>query len=145
MTTQTAQDLMSDYIEVLLANGDVGRFLADDVLFTTTETGDEVRGRDAVAGFITALHTQLFDAQVEVRNLVTTDGTALLEADFVGTHIGEFAGIAPTGVSVRIPYAVVYDLADDRITALRVYLPLSGLIGQLQAAATGTSATASAT
>jgi predicted ester cyclase len=143
MTTQTAHDLMSQYMDALLANGDFGRFLSDDVLWTTTETGDEIRGRDAVVGFITALHSQLFDAHVEVRNLVSTDGTALLEADFVGTHTGEFAGIAPTGASVRIPYAVVYDLAGGEITALRVYLPLSGLIGRLQEAAAASSTSSS--
>jgi steroid delta-isomerase-like uncharacterized protein len=142
MTTQSAQELMRGYIDALQANGDYGSYFADDVLWTTTETGDEVRGRDAVVGFIDALHNGAFDGRMEVRNLVATDGTGLLEADFVGTHRGEFAGVPPTGVEVRIPYAVVYDLAGGSITAVRAYLPLSGLVGQLRAAADSANARA---
>jgi len=81
------------------------------------------------------LHRQVFDGRMEVRHLVATDGVGLLEAEFVGTHIGEVAGIAPTGATVRIPYTVVDDLSPDAITALRAYLSFSVLIGQLRAAA----------
>jgi predicted ester cyclase len=37
----------------------------------------------------------------------TDDGKAAIEADFAGTHVGEFAGIQPTGRMVRVPYSVV--------------------------------------
>jgi predicted ester cyclase len=49
----------------------------------------------------------------------------------VGTHAGEFAGIQPTGRAVRVPYSVVYDLRGDKISALRIYFPMSLLIEQL--------------
>jgi hypothetical protein len=39
-------------------------------------------------------------------------------------HTGEFAGIAPTGASLRVPYSVFYDVTDAGITALRAYMPL---------------------
>lgn len=32
------------------------------------------------------------------------DGQATLEADFVGEHTGEFAGVAATGAQLRVPY-----------------------------------------
>jgi predicted ester cyclase len=57
-----------------------------------------------------------------------------LEADFVGTHTGEFAGIAPTGASLRVPYAVFYDVGDDGIKALRGYMPIRQIVAELQAA-----------
>jgi predicted ester cyclase len=56
----------------------------------------------------------------------------MLEAAFVGTHVGEFAGIAATGRAVRLPYAVAYDLADGRIAALRIYLATDALVRQLR-------------
>ena len=63
--------------------------------------------------------------------LLADTGKAAIEADFVGTHTGEFAGIAPTGRDVRVPYSVIYDLRDDQISALRIYFPMNLLIEQL--------------
>jgi len=60
-----------------VGGGDVGASFSDDVLWTTMETGDEIRGRDAVRDFILAMHT------------------------------GEFAGLAPTGAAVRLPIAAL--------------------------------------
>jgi predicted ester cyclase len=58
-------------------------------------------------------------------------GKAAIEADFAGTHTGEFAGVKPTGRDVRAPYLVVYDLRGDQISNLRIYLPMSTLTEQL--------------
>jgi steroid delta-isomerase-like uncharacterized protein len=132
MSVQQTSQTMDAYLEALLHGGDFGRYFSDDVLWVTTETGEEVRGRDAVRDFITAFHTQLFDASPELRNLVVGDGAAILEADFVGTHTGELAGVPPTGKKVRLPYAVAYDLRDGQITALRAYLPITLLVAQLR-------------
>lgn len=56
-------------------------------------------------------------------NLLTEPGKAAIEADFVGTHTAEFAGVPPAGRAVRVPYSVIYDLSGDRISALRIYFP----------------------
>jgi len=50
---------------------------------------------------------------------------------FAGVHIAEFAGIQPAGREVRVPYSVIYDLRGDKISALRIYFPMSLLIEQL--------------
>jgi hypothetical protein len=100
-TTQT----INSYLDALLNGGDFGQFFTDNVRWTTMETGDEIQGREAVRGFIVALHRELFDAKPELRSIGIADGLAALEADFVGVHTGEFAGIAPTGAAVRVPYA----------------------------------------
>jgi predicted ester cyclase len=63
--------------------------------------------------------------------MLVDTGKAAIEADFAGTHTGEFAGIQPTGRPVRVPYSVIYDLRDDQISALRIYLPMSQLIEQI--------------
>jgi len=133
MASNPTRQVIDRYLEALLGRGDFGAFLAEDVKWTTMETGEELHGREPVRAFIDALHTQLFDARPEVRSIVAADGAACLEADFVGTHTGEFAGIPATGAKVRVPYCVVYDVEGDLITALRGYLPLGVLVGQLQA------------
>lgn len=72
-----------------------------------------------------------FNARIEVKNLLVDDDKAAVEADFAGTHIGEFTGLAPTGRTVRVSYSVLYDLRGDQISELRIYFPMSVLMEQL--------------
>ena len=87
------------------------------------ETGDQIRGREAVRDFIIALHSQLFDASPELVNITFADGVAGLEAVFVGTHIAEFAGVPATGAAVRLPYSMFYDVAGGAIARATRLLP----------------------
>ena len=97
MSVEETERMVREYLDVLLSGGDFASFFAEDVLWTTMETGDQVRGRDAVRDFIVTLHSRWFDASPEIKNVTVADGVAALEAVFVGTHIGEFAGVAATG------------------------------------------------
>jgi predicted ester cyclase len=132
MSVADTEATLRGYIDALLNGGDFASFFSDDVVWTTMETGEEIRGREAVREFIVALHTQLFDASPEVRSLTVGDGTASLEAVFVGRHQAEFAGIPPTGAEVRLPYAVFYDVSGASITAVRAYFPIAVLIQKLR-------------
>jgi predicted ester cyclase len=107
--------VMNGYLDALLSGADLGEFFTDDVSWTTIETGDQVQGREAVRDFIVTFHTKLFDARPEVKTLVVGDGVASLEGDFVGTHTGDFAGIAPTGASLQVPYAVFSAAATSKL------------------------------
>jgi len=127
----TTERVLREYGDALLARGDFARFFTDDVLWTTMETGQVVRGREAVRDYIVALHTTMFDARPVIRAMAASDGVALLEADFVGRHIGEIGGVAATGKDVNIPYCVVYDIQGERIAALRAYFPVTALLQQL--------------
>ena len=80
------------------------------------------------------MHHEQFDAKPELTSLVVGEGTAAAELMFTGTHTGEFAGIAATGTAVEVPYSVFYELADGKITNLRIYALAEGLVQQLQAA-----------
>ena len=134
MSTDLSTRLIDDYLHALGHRGDFAAYFTDDVVWSTIDTGEEVHGREAVRDHILLMHTQLFDATFEIRSLTVADGHAVLEADFVGVHTGELAGIAPTGARVRVPYCVVYDLADRGLSALRAYLPLQRLVAQLRPA-----------
>jgi steroid delta-isomerase-like uncharacterized protein len=72
-----------------------------------------------------------FDAKAEVKNIIIADGKAVLEADFVGKHIGEFAGVQPTGKTVRVPLCVVYELENDKIKRGRVYWEVPAFLKQV--------------
>ncbi|HLL61897.1 MAG TPA: nuclear transport factor 2 family protein [Propionibacteriaceae bacterium] len=136
MSLDASTKLLNSYLDTLFSGGDFAQYFSDDVAWTTMETGDQVHGREAVRDYIVALHMQSFDAHAEVRSLTVGEATAALEADFVGTHIGEFAGLPPTRAALRVPYCVVYDLADGAIRALRGYIPIALMVSQLRAAGT---------
>jgi steroid delta-isomerase-like uncharacterized protein len=109
--------------------------MADDVVFTIMATGEEHRGPEGVSQMINYFYHVAFDAYGEYRNLVIDDGIGVADGDFVGEHIGEFAGIPPTNKHVRVPLCVVYELENDQIKRGRVYFEIPALFQQLGVAA----------
>jgi steroid delta-isomerase-like uncharacterized protein len=126
-----AREIMDDYLDALARRADYATFFADDVRFSFEGTDQTATGRDAVEQMIRFMHEQAFDARPELKNLLVDDDKAAIEADFVGVHTGDFAGLPATGRSVRVPYSVVYDLEADTIKALRLYMPMQALVEQL--------------
>lgn len=131
MTTEKTRETMKAYADALLAFGDYGRYLADDVTMTFMGTDREIRGRDAVRQTIDFFHETAFSSAIEVTSVLCGDGEAMIEAEFIGTHVGEFEGVPATLRPVRVPYSVAYTLADGRITALRLYFPFDLLMRQI--------------
>jgi steroid delta-isomerase-like uncharacterized protein len=132
MTLEATAETMRSYLDALVARGDFADYFTDDVTWTIIGTDQQVQGREPVRDFLTWMHTQAFDAYPKVNTLVVGDGQATLEADLVGTHTGEFLGIPATGKTVQVPYCVVYDLRDGKITALRAYIPMDLFTQQLK-------------
>jgi steroid delta-isomerase-like uncharacterized protein len=132
MTVEGTSQTMRSYLDAFLARGDFAEYYTDEVTWTTVGAGQELQGRQPVRDFLMWMHTQAFDAHPKVKTLVVGDGQAALEADFVGTHTGEFLGMPATGKSVQVPYCVIYDLHDDKITALRAYIPMDLFTRQLE-------------
>ena len=123
--------VMQEYIDALVKRADYPVYFTDDVVATFEGTDQRAVGREAAGQLIRYVHEGAFDARPELKNLLVDDGKAAIEADFVGTHTAEFAGIQPTGRAVRVPYSVVYDIRGDQISALRIYFPMSFLLDQL--------------
>jgi len=134
MTAAETRETMEAYAAALLGGGAYEAFFAADIVLTMTGVPGEITGPAAAKAAIDAIHHEQFDAHPEVVTLVVGEGTAAIEAVFVGTQTGEFAGIAPTGKAVSVPYGVFYELAGGKITALRIYALAEGLVQQLQAA-----------
>ena len=134
MSLEATTRTVNAYLDTLVQRGDFGQYFTENVVWTTVETGEEIHGREPVRDFIVAMHTQFFDAKIELKHVAIGDGIAGMEADFVGVHTGEFAGIPPTGANLRVPYSVFYDVDEGGISALRAYLPVSQMIAELEAA-----------
>jgi predicted ester cyclase len=127
----TERQVMQDYLDALVKRGDYPRYFTEDCVATFEGTDQRAEGREAAGQLIWYVHQGAFDARMELKNLLVDGDKAAIEADFVGTHTGEVAGIQPTGRPVKVPYSVVYDLRDGQISAVRIYFPMSLLMEQL--------------
>src|SRR5664279_1791331 len=93
MSIDETRAVMEQYIAA--EHGDV-RWMADDVVFRVMATGQEHRTPAGVLGMLQYFYHVAFEATAETRTFVVGPGSAVLEADFVGRHIGEFAGVPAT-------------------------------------------------
>jgi steroid delta-isomerase-like uncharacterized protein len=105
--------------------------MAEDVTFTIMATGQEHNGPEAVMGMLKYFYHIAFDATAKTRVTLFGENNAMVEGDFVGKHIGEFAGVPATGKDVRVPLCVVYDLENNKIKNGRVYFEMPALLQQL--------------
>lgn len=109
------------------------KYVAEDAIFKNMTTGEETKGSQAISEMLHYIYHIAFDAKAIVSNTVITDKNALLEASFVGKHIGEFAGMAATGKQVNVPLCVTYDLNDDGlIQTARIYMLTDVMMHQLK-------------
>ena len=111
------------------------KYVAEDAVFTMLPTGEEIRGRDAIAKHLESFYHGSFTAQAEVVSSIFGENRGLLEAMVVGKHTGEFGGIAATGKDVRVPLAVSYELENGLIKRARIYLMANVLFDQIRPAA----------
>lgn len=117
MSIDLTQRTMERYFDAMGSDADFSSFYAADVTWCMVDSGDQVYGPSAVRDYIIALHGRMFgDMQ---RDLAISDGHAYLEGDCVDV---------PGGIGARYTYCLVYDLADDRITAMRCYGSIARLM-----------------
>lgn len=128
MSFESTRQVMQRYINS--EHGDVS-MMAKDVTFTIMATGQEHHSPEGVLGMLNYFYHVAFDATATTRVVLFGENNAMVEGDFVGKHIGEFAGIPATGKDVSVPICVVYDLENDQIKHGRVYIEMPVLLQQL--------------
>jgi steroid delta-isomerase-like uncharacterized protein len=128
MSIESTRETMMRYFKS--EHSDVS-MMAEDVVFTVMATGQEHQGCDGVLAMLNYFYHIAFDATATTRTVLFGENNAMVEGDFVGKHIGEFAGIPATGKDVRVPLCVVYDLENDRIKHGRIYFEMPALMQQL--------------
>ena len=107
------------------------RYVAEDAVFTMQPTGEEIRGRDAIAKLLAGFYNGALDARATRTNAIFGDGQGALEARVVGRHTGVFAGVPATGREVNVPLCVTYELRGGLITQARIYLMVNVLLAQI--------------
>jgi len=107
------------------------RYVAEDAVFTMQPTGEEIRGRDAIAKHLAGFYHGALDARAVKTNAIFGDGQGVLEARVVGQHTGVFAGVPATGREVNVPLCVTYELSGGLIKQARIYLMVNVLLAQI--------------
>ena len=122
MTPERTREVMMQYWEF----HDLSK-LDEDAIFTVMDTGQEARGREAIGQLLHYFYHEAFEAHAELKDILIAEDQACFEAEFVGKQLSEFAGIAPTSNEIRVPFCVVYDLANGQITRGRIYFETQAL------------------
>src|SRR5438876_7101952 len=107
------------------------QYVTEDAVFVSMDTGKETHGREAIGQMLHYFYHVAFDAKAEITNKVITEKKAVLEFNFKGKHIGEFAGILPTNKEVNVPTCISYDLENGLIKKGRVYMLVDVMMKQL--------------
>ena len=140
MSAAQVRETLNEYVEVLLARGDYGRFFADDVHFEVAGTDQSADGAEATEQAIRFLHELAFDARPDSSTCWSTR-TA---------RPPRRSSPAPTSASSRAsgrpatPSASRTRLLRRRRTTasprLRIYMSLEQLVAQITAPAHATTA-----
>ncbi len=88
-------------------------------------------GDDEVMGYYRTTRTAFPDQRHDNVRMHVADDAVITEFDLLGTNLGEFYGLAPTGKSFRVPVIAVFFFEDDRITNERIYFDAASLVTQI--------------
>jgi steroid delta-isomerase-like uncharacterized protein len=94
-------------------------------------TGQVFDGDDEVMNYYRTTRTAFPDQRHDNVRLYVADEAVIAEFDLLGTNLGEFYGLPPTGKSYRVPVIALFFFEEDRITNERVYFDAASLLVQI--------------
>ena len=94
-------------------------------------TGQVFDGEEQVRNYYAASRTAFPDQRNEIHTLRHADDAVVVEFDLLGTHLGNFAGFAPTGRTFRCRMAAIFEFDGDRIVCERIYFDSGTILRQL--------------
>ncbi|MDQ3145523.1 MAG: ester cyclase [Actinomycetota bacterium] len=106
----------------------------DHPRYELVATGQVYDGEEEVRQYFAVSRSAFPDQRNEIVSLRHTDDAVVVELDLLGTHLGTFAGFAPTGKEFRCRMAAVFEFADEGqgITCERVYFDSTTILRQLE-------------
>jgi len=94
-------------------------------------TGQVYDGDDEVLAYHRNQRTAFPDQRHENVRTHVADDAVITEFDLLGTNLGDFYGLPPTGKAFRVPVVAVFFFDGDRITNERIYLDTATLLTQI--------------
>ena len=90
-------------------------------------------GEQAVRELLSGMFKWFPDFAVVIIKTQHSDDAVILEVRMKGTHIGDWAGLKPTGRLMDIPVACIFEFDRDRLVGEKVYFDMATLMNQLSA------------
>ncbi|BBZ33233.1 ester cyclase [Mycolicibacterium confluentis] len=94
-------------------------------------TGQVFDGDDEVMGYYLTTRTAFPDQRHENARFHVADDAVIVEFDLLGTNLGEFYGLPPTGKSFRVPIIAVFFFEGEGIINERIYFDSASLVSQI--------------
>lgn len=94
-------------------------------------TGQVFDGDAEVMGYYRTTRTAFPDQRHDNSRFHVTDDAVIVEFDLLGTNLGEFYGLPPTGRAFRVPVIAVFFFEGDRIVNERIYFDSASLVTQI--------------
>ena len=94
-------------------------------------TGQVFDGADEVMDYYRSSRAAFPDQRNLIHTLRHADDAVIVEFDLLGTHTGDFLGVAPTGNTFRARMAAIFEFDGDRITCERIYFDSGTVLRQL--------------
>ena len=88
-------------------------------------------GADEVMDYYRSSRAAFPDQRNVIHTLRHADDAVIVEFDLLGTHTGDFLGVAPTGNTFRARMAAIFEFDGDRITCERIYFDSGTVLRQL--------------
>jgi steroid delta-isomerase-like uncharacterized protein len=105
--------------------------LCDEPVYTVMATGEEYRGKDAVASFYRGLFEGVPDATFDLINVYVGEEGVVEESVLRGTQQGSMFGLMPTNRVFSLPLTIVFPMKDGQILGERLYFDIAMLMSQL--------------
>jgi len=131
MTQSETAAVIADFEDAMVSNGAFEDYFADRVVITMVEVNEQIVGKQAAHDAMVQLNQVAFNASIRMDELIVGSGIASSEAVFTGVQIGEYAGIPMTRRQVEVPYSIFWELENGKITSLKIYGLVTGIIQQL--------------
>jgi steroid delta-isomerase-like uncharacterized protein len=94
-------------------------------------TGQVFDGDDEVMGYYRTTRTAFPDQRHDNVRFHVADDAIIAEFDLLGTNLGEFYGLPPTGKVFRVPVIAVFFFEADHIVNERIYFDTTSLLTQI--------------
>ena len=95
-------------------------------------TGQVFDGIEEVMGYYQSSRAAFPDQRNVIHTLRHADDAVVVEFDLLGTHSGDFLGVAPTGKTFRSRMAAIFEFDGDLITCERIYFDAGTILRQLE-------------
>ncbi|MFF1821967.1 ester cyclase [Kribbella sp. NPDC058245] len=100
-------------------------------LYEIVPTGQRFDGAEEVMAYYALTRTAFPDQRHDNVRFHAAADSVIVEFDLLGTNLGEFYGLPPTGKAFRVPVIAVFFFTGDRITLERVYFDTASLVLQI--------------